>query len=98
MSTTFPAATGFSGAVGSASMAGRPGSCAQPPLFPQFLLLYIFPVPPLSDMQVCGTLASWCVEQRNSTLLSYRCFTGCRLKGSDKGSVSHHHDITLLNP
>ena len=42
MCATSPAATGFSGAAGSAVAARGPGSQSLPPLFPQFSLLYEF--------------------------------------------------------
>lgn len=43
-----------------------------------------------------NSLASWCIEQRNSTSLSCGCFIGCKLNGSNR-SAWHQHDVTLLN-
>ena len=54
------------------------------------------PVHPPIGVQMCGSLASWCVGQRN-LCLSYGCFTSCRLKARDKGSVSCHHDADITS-
>ena len=53
--------------------------------------------PPLLDVQM-WELFSILVCWEEQPLMSYRCFTGCRLKGRDKGSISclHDADITLL--
>ena len=43
-------------------------------------------------VSLSGVLVSWAEEP----LLSYGCFTSCRLKGGDKGSVSHHDNADII--
>ena len=83
--TTFPAATGFSEAVGSAASVGGPGLQARALRFlrPRCVFQY-------TQLWVCrcvefsSALLCWA----EAPLLSCGCFTGCRLKGGDTGSFS----------
>lgn len=60
--TSFPAATGFSGAASSAAAVGRPGLQVPPLLFPRFCLLYSTSLT-FRCTDIWNSLASWCVEQ-----------------------------------
>ena len=44
-----------------------------------------------TDVEISDTLVSWA----EGLLLSYGCFTGCRLKGRDEGSVSCSRDADI---
>lgn len=81
--TTSLVATGFSWASGLAAVAGRPGFRAPPLRFPWFSLFCVFSSPTFPYTDVWNSPMSWCVGQRNF-LLSYRCFTGGRLKRRDR--------------
>ena len=55
-----------------------------------------FPIHPLSNVLMCGSLlvlVCWVKEP----LLSYGCFTSCKLRGRDKGSISCRHDAMSPN-
>lgn len=78
-------ATGFSGAVGSPAMVSRLGSWVPPPMLQQFCLLFVLQSTHFQmyrRVELSGILVCWTEE----ALLSYGCFTSCRLKERDRAS------------
>ena len=92
--TVSPDATGFS--ARSVTVARFQGSGQEPPrLSPFFCLLCVFQSTHLqmhTSEEFSGILLCW----EEAPLLSYGSFTGCRLKGRDKGSVlsCHYAEVT----
>ena len=88
---TTSASRRFFGAAGSAATAKRLGSETSSLLFPWDPTSLCVPVHPPSEVQMSVSLQQPGVLG-TGTLLSYGCFTSCRLKGRNKGSVSCCHD------
>ena len=93
--TASSAATGVSEAVGLAAAVSRPGLQVLTPLFPRFHLFYAFQsthLPPYRGVEFSSILLC----RAEASLLSCGCFTGCRMKGREKGSFAlcHVADIT----
>ena len=86
MCAAFPDATRLSGAAGSAAMAR--GSRIIGNLFAVFWLClpYVIPVHLPLDVQRCGIL--WHPGVLGKGNFVKLCFTGCRLKGNNKGRIT----------
>ena len=91
----FPAATGFSVAVGSIAMVRGLWVQTLSLLFPQFPFLYVIQSTHLL-MYRCLEFSVILLCWAEAALLSYGCFNSCRLKGRDKSSFSLHRvsDVT----
>ena len=63
MCATSPDATGFSGAMSLAAMAGGPGSQVLPPLYPSSACSMCSSSPTFRCIDVWNSLVSWCVGQ-----------------------------------